>query len=328
MKNYAPLQHLFSDFLRSYTSEIDLKSPPELYQPCSYILSLGGKRVRPLLALVACDLFNQNPANALNAALSVELFHNFSLVHDDILDEAPLRRNQATVHLKWNRNIAILSGDALLVKSLHVLQHYPPSIAASLSDLMCSTALEVCEGQQMDMNFETQPAVGIDDYIRMIRYKTAVLLGASLKMGAITASADASQQEHLYTFGVNLGIAFQLLDDLLDAFAENSESFGKRPGGDILSNKKTFLLLKSIELSSPRQKQEIEHLLTLPASAADEKISRMLDIYRVLNIRSLCEKEADQYTNLALSSLKALNANEKKKEHLQAFALDLLNRQA
>ncbi|MCU0360094.1 MAG: polyprenyl synthetase family protein [Bacteroidia bacterium] len=327
MKNYEHLGVLFADHLRKFNSSLEVKTPAELYQPCNYILSLGGKRLRPLLALVACELFGENPNKALDSALSVELFHNFSLVHDDILDEAPLRRNQPTVHLKWNRNIAILSGDALLVKSLQVLNTYPPEEASKLSELMCTTAMQVCEGQQLDMNFEKQNSVSIDEYIRMIEYKTAVLLGCSLKMGAINARANSMQQNDIYTFGVNLGIAFQLLDDLLDAFAQNSELFGKRPGGDILANKKTFLLLKAIALANVTQKKEIASILALPGETGHEKINRMLQIYNDLGIKTYCEQSADAYTNAAIASLNGIQADPGKKKHLHEFANQLLNRQ-
>jgi len=327
VKGYEHLGSLFSEHLRKFNGDIHLKTPKELYEPCSYILSLGGKRLRPLLALVACDLLGEDPKKALNSALSVELFHNFSLIHDDILDEAPLRRNQTTVHLKWNRNIAILSGDALLVKSLQVLQHYPSEEVVQLSELMCATAIEVCEGQQLDMNFEKQNSVRIEEYLHMIEFKTAVLLGCSLKMGAINAGADSTQQKLLYTFGVNLGIAFQLLDDMLDAFAQDSESFGKRPGGDILSNKKTYLLLKALELSNTSQKKEIDNILELPPDQHEEKIRRMLNIYSELNIKNLCEKAADEYTSTALTSLDKLVADQERKKRLQDFANNLLKRQ-
>lgn len=327
MKQFEQLSLLFSDHLRKFSSELDSGRPSELYQPCSYILSLGGKRLRPLLALMACDLLGKDPQAALNSALSVELFHNFSLIHDDILDEAPLRRNQPTVHLKWNRNIAILSGDALLVKSLQVLQHYPKEEAIHLSALMCKTAMEVCEGQQLDMNFETQTSVRIEDYIHMIRCKTAVLLGCSLQMGAINAQAGPENQQHLYDFGMNLGIAFQLLDDLLDAFAPNAESFGKQPGGDILSNKKTFLLLKALDLANEVQKKEIVSILQMPGDQGHEKISRMLDIYKILNIKAECEAQADAYTNQALASLDKVKADSDKKKQLQQFAAQLLKRE-
>jgi len=327
VKQFEHLSQLFSEQLKGYSGHLEQQQPAELYQPCTYILSLGGKRLRPILTLMACELFGENPRKSLEAAMAIELFHNFSLIHDDILDEAPLRRNQPTVHVKWNQNIAILSGDAMLVQSLQVLQNYPPEVASHLSLIMCETAMQVCEGQQMDMNFEKQSSVKIESYLEMIKLKTAVLLGCGLKMGAITAGVDKKQQSLIYQFGVDLGIAFQLLDDVLDAFAVNTEMFGKRPGGDILSNKKTFLLLKAIELANSTQKKEIEEILKLTADKSEEKIKRMLSVYTDLNVKQLCQQLADSYTHSALTSLKNVAAKEDNKNKLQAFALDLLNRQ-
>lgn len=297
-----------------------------MYQPCAYILSLGGKRLRPILALVACDLFGAKAAQALDSALAVELFHNFSLVHDDILDEAPLRRNQATVHQKWNRNIAILSGDALLVKSLQTLNNYPPEEALRLSNLFCKTALEVCEGQQQDMNFETREQVSIPEYIDMIRKKTAVLLACSLQMGAINAGAGEIDQQHLYRFGINLGIAFQLVDDLLDAFAPENSDFGKQLGGDIRSNKKTFLLLKALEIADAAKKQKILGLMKDKGLNGDEKVKEMTMLFKALKVDALCEAEANRYTLHALQELEACRADGSKIAELKNYATHLLSR--
>ncbi len=327
MKNYKHLLDLFLDHLNDYASTLKTGIPKELYAPEEYMLSLGGKRLRPLLALVACDLFDKDPRLALNSALAVELFHNFSLVHDDILDAAPLRRNKATVHTKWNTNIAILSGDMILVKSFKALENYPPSEFKPLVQLFNKTAIQVCEGQQLDMNFEETQQVSVSDYLEMITGKTAVLLGCSLQMGAINAGAGNEDQEHIYGFGKHLGIAFQLMDDLLDAFAEDSEKFGKQPGGDIITNKKTFLLLKALELASEKQKKEITRLLTLNAANAEKKVSAMLDIYRQLGVKKHCEEEADRHTQLAISFLGRTGGSDQKKESLRAFAVDLLQRQ-
>ncbi|WP_317897921.1 polyprenyl synthetase family protein [Aurantibacillus circumpalustris] len=325
MKDYAALLKLFSEHIDKHTSSLSEKHPAELYQPEAYILSLGGKRVRPLLALIACDLFDAVAQKALDVALAVELFHNFSLVHDDILDAAPLRRNKATVHVKWNHNIAILSGDVMLVKAFQCLESYESTIFKSLSILFNKTAIEVCEGQQLDMNFEKSDTVTVEDYLDMITLKTAVLLGCSLKMGAITAEAGEKDQENLYEFGKHLGISFQLLDDLLDAFAVDTEKFGKQIGGDILANKKTFLLLKAIELANPKQHKEIATVLSL--SHPEEKIKRMLSIFNELNIKQMCEEEADKHTRIAIDCLEKINAPKLKIESLKHFALELLNRQ-
>ena len=326
MQAYQPLVQLFSEHLKLWSNNLDSYKPAELYNPANYILSLGGKRLRPLLALVTCDLYGANPKNALHSALAVELFHNFSLIHDDILDEAPLRRNSPTVHKKWGGKIAILSGDALMVKSFQALQHYPPSEFAMLSTLFLQTAINVCEGQQEDMNFETRSIVPVEEYLHMITRKTAVLLGCSMQMGAINAGATEAEQKYIYEFGKQLGIAFQLLDDLLDAFTTDAAKFGKQIGGDILSNKKTFLLAKAQELANPNQKVEIEQILALNAESGAEKVTRMLNLFESLHIRELCQKEADKHTDAAIKALGATQTDAAKKEVLIAFAHKLLNR--
>ncbi len=325
MDGYKTLLDLFSTHLEKHLSGLSAQSPRELYDPESYILSLGGKRVRPLLALVACDMYDKDPSLALDAALCVELFHNFSLIHDDILDAAPLRRNKATVHMKWNTNIGILSGDVMLVKAFQVLESYEGGIYKDLNRLFSKTAIEVCEGQQLDMNFENLQSVPVTDYLHMIANKTAVLLGCSLKMGAIVAKASEKDQELLYQFGKHLGISFQLLDDVLDAFATDSEKFGKQVGGDILANKKTFLLLKTLELANAEQKKQLAQLMQL--NTPSEKISGVLKLYADLNVKQLCEEEADKHTRLAIECLEKLQAGKSKKEQLKQFALQLLNRQ-
>jgi geranylgeranyl diphosphate synthase type II len=321
-------RHLFSIFLShldQYRVGLQTRKPAELYDPENYILSLGGKRLRPLLALIACDLFDRAPEKALDSALCVELFHNFSLIHDDILDAAPLRRNQATVHTKWNTNIAILSGDVMLVKAFDVLNKYPEKEFKPLSTLFSKTAIEVCEGQQLDMNFENAEEVTVDDYINMITLKTAVLLGCSLKMGAINAGAAESDQQNIYEFGKHLGIAFQLLDDVLDAYAETPE-FGKQIGGDIISNKKTFLLLKSFELASDRQRKELQRLLGLAKEFTTEKVNGVKAMFDELGVKELCIEKANQHTKFAIGHLDSLPVNESKKELLKQFSFDLLKR--
>ena len=327
MENYLPLLHLFLNHLNDYKVTLVKKTPKELYEPEDYILSLGGKRLRPLLALISCDLFDKDSKLALNSALSVELFHNFSLIHDDILDAAPLRRNKPTVHVKWNTNIAILSGDVMLVKAFQILENYGLKEFKKLSTLFNNTAIEVCEGQQLDMNFETADKVTPDDYLNMITAKTAVLLGCSLKMGAINAYASEQDQNNLYEFGKHLGIAFQLMDDILDAFAQDPDKFGKQVGGDILANKKTFLYIKAQELASNEQKKELRTLFKLDDKEADKKIKGVLSVYNSLNIQSVCEQEAEKHTQVAVNYLEKVNANQTKKQALKTFALELLNRQ-
>jgi geranylgeranyl diphosphate synthase, type II len=325
VKDYQHLLDLFSARLAAYNHELAGKTPPELYEPEAYILSLGGKRLRPLLALMACDLLECDPALALDAALSVELFHNFSLIHDDILDDAPLRRNQPTVHARWNTNIAILSGDIMLVNAFQALGQYDDKRFRQLSELLQHTAAKVCEGQQMDMNFENLAQVSVAEYLLMIEYKTAALLGCSLQMGAICAGAAPGTQQDLYGFGKHLGIAFQLNDDLLDAYADKNQGFGKQTGGDIMANKKTYLLTKTLELAGEKQTTEIRRLLD--SDKKEEKIPGMLRIFDELNIKELCLAEAGRHTTYAVSCLDKLEANAGKKEKLKKFAHELLGRQ-
>ncbi|MGZ3920295.1 MAG: polyprenyl synthetase family protein [Bacteroidia bacterium] len=313
------------DRLQQYRSGLENCHPKELYDPENYILGLGGKRLRPLLALIACDLYNKPAEKALESALCVEMFHNFSLVHDDILDAAPLRRNQATVHSKWNTNIAILSGDVMLVKAFQLLEKYPGEEFKQLASLFTTTAIQVCEGQQMDMNFENQNEVNVNDYITMITYKTAVLLGCSLKMGAINAGCNEKEQDNIYEFGKHLGIAFQLLDDVLDAYA-GSADFGKQLGGDILSNKKTYLLIKTFELANVAQAAELKMLLLLDRSKSEEKISGVKKIFDELDIKNLSLKKATEHTHIAIKHLDDLGADKIKKEQLKDFARQLLSR--
>lgn len=324
MKTYQPLLELFNTHLDNYIKGLDKKQPRELYDPENYILSLGGKRIRPLLALIACDLFDKKPDEALNAALCVELFHNFSLIHDDVLDKAPLRRGQATVHHKWNTNIAILSGDVMLTKAFDVLKNYEALKLKTLLGEFTKTAVEVCEGQQMDMNFEERADVTVNEYIHMITNKTAVLLGCSLKMGAVCADANTIDSDHIYEFGKHLGIAFQLMDDLLDAYAEG-DHFGKQVGGDIISNKKTFLLLKAFELSAASKKEKLNAILA--EKDPDKKVKDMLAVYNDLNIKAFCKQEADKHTKEAIKHLHDIKAKSEKKIALEEMAHALLNRQ-
>lgn len=326
MHQYQPLLALFLNHLQNYLNGLTGKFPKELYEPEAYILKLGGKRLRPLLTLISVDLFDKNPQLGLNSALCVELFHNFSLIHDDILDAAPLRRNQPTVHTKWNTNIAILSGDVMLAKAFQVLENYENVEYRQLNTLFNKTAIEVCEGQQEDMNFENDDLTGVYDYIGMITKKTAVLLGCSLQMGAINAGASNNDQKNIYEFGKHLGIAFQLLDDMLDAFTGDKNKFGKQLGGDIIANKKTFLLLKALELATPQQQKEIETLRSEKNHPV--KIEKTIKLFNDLNIKNLCEIEADKHTQLAVNALEKINASANKKNNLKQFALELLNRQA
>ena len=237
----------YQELINNYFLELSLlKEPKNLYEPINYILHLGGKRMRPVLTLMATEVFDVDCCTALPAATAVEVFHNFSLVHDDIMDDAPLRRGNETVHEKWNINTGILSGDAMLILAYQHFEEYEPYVFRALAKLFSKTALQVCEGQQYDVDFETRDDVTISEYLKMIEYKTAVLVGAAMKMGAIVAKTTVENANSIYDFGLNLGIAFQLQDDYLDAFG-NPETFGKQVGGDIIENKKTYLYLKAIE---------------------------------------------------------------------------------
>lgn len=326
MQAYSSLFNILNQAIDEQQVSLGKAMPQEMYTPMSYIIGLGGKRVRPLLTIVGCDLFDTNPKEAIHAALAVELFHNFSLIHDDILDNAPLRRGNTTVHEKWNHNIALLSGDGMMVKAFEVLAKSNNSHVPPLLSLFSKTGLEVCEGQQLDMNFETQDNVSVENYIHMITYKTAVLLGCSLQMGAICANASVQSQQHLYEFGKHVGIAFQILDDVLDVYADD-EKFGKQVGGDIISNKKTFMLLDAFELANEAQAKELNRLLYSKEISNSEKVKQVTALYNVLGVKELAIKEANKHTDIALKRLEALEANAVKKGNLKEFALHLLNRE-
>lgn len=323
---YSPLFQSLALALDKKQKELNSFPPKEMYEPMAYIIGLGGKRVRPLLTLVGCDLFDVSIENAIPSAVAVELFHNFSLIHDDILDNAPLRRGNTTVHEKWNHNIALLSGDGMMVKAFEELAKSKPEHIHQLLVLFSKTGIEVCEGQQLDMNFETQAKVRVEEYINMITFKTAVLLGCSLQMGAICANASLQSQMHLYEFGKHVGIAFQILDDVLDVYADD-EKFGKQVGGDIISNKKTFMLLDAFELANEAQTEELNKLLNNKHISASEKVEKVTALYNALGVKDLAIAEANKHTEIALKHLNELEANQTKKEQLKAFALQLLQRE-
>lgn len=301
------------------------EKPKDLYEPISYLLSIGGKRVRPTLTLLAAEMFGTDSTRALPSALAVEVFHNFSLMHDDIMDKAPLRRGQDTVHMKWNANTAILSGDLMLIHSYTLLAKNPPELIPSLLDVFNKTAAEVCIGQQLDMDFERTLQVEIKDYVEMIRLKTAVLIGASLQLGAITANAEQEQATLLYEFGVNLGIAFQLQDDFLDAYGD-PQLFGKQLGGDILENKKTYLLIKALELATDEDQEEIIAWLQKSEYDPDQKIDVIMGIYNKLRIQDYIKQEIQQYTQQAYQALERIDLDSKKKAPLLKLSDELLNR--
>lgn len=303
-------------------------SPKELYDPITYIMSLGGKRMRPALVFAGCDLFEGAVDKAIHAALAIEIFHNFTLVHDDIMDRAPLRRNNPTVHEKWNENVAILSGDVMLVKAYQELSKSDATILPQLLNIFNDTAVKVCEGQQLDMNFESLPKVSIQQYIKMIELKTAVLLGASLKMGAVIAGADENAALQLYEFGKHLGIAFQLQDDILDVYAD-TEKFGKQKGGDIVANKKTYLLLKALEMveSNRYMKEELYQWISAPHFEIKDKVDAVTAIYDFFNIEELARNEMERYYDAAFKSLDSIPVNPSKKKNLIALANSLMVRE-
>ena len=299
-----------------------LGKPLELYDPMNYILQLGGKRLRPLTVLLSYQLFGSELKRAIPAAKAIEVFHNFTLVHDDIMDKAPLRRGKQTVHEKWNENIAILSGDTLLIK---VYNHFLEGGYGNLSEILKvfnTTAIQVCEGQQLDMNFETRDDVTIDEYINMIRLKTSVLVGGAFKIGALVAKASEEDSNLIYDFGVNLGIAFQLQDDYLDCFGDPSK-FGKLVGGDILSNKKTYMMLKALELDSSGQ---LNSWVKKTEFDKQVKIEAVKNIYTSLKVDELAFQLMETYYQKAISNLKKINVQEELKYPIIEFSEELMKR--
>lgn len=300
-------------------------APDEIYKPISYTLSLGGKRLRPVLALMACDLFGGNIDDAIYPAIGIEVFHNFTLLHDDIMDKAPIRRGKPSVYKKWDTNIAILSGDTMFALAYKYICKTKADNLREILDVFNKSAIEVCEGQQYDLNYETQKNVSIEDYIKMIKLKTAVLIGASLKTGASIAKASKKETDKIYDFGINLGIAFQLRDDILDVFSNESE-FGKKTGGDIITNKKTYLYLKAFELAKG------ETLLSLSKYFNDEnidstkKVKTVKEIYNLLKVRELAEKEINKYSEKAFYQLNNINVDNDRKHYLQSLAEKLMVR--
>lgn len=299
--------------------------PTRLYEPINYSLQAGGKRIRPVLTLLACDLFSGNIEKAIKPALALEIFHNFTLLHDDIMDNSNVRRNIPTVHKKWDNNVAILSGDAMMIKSYEFLFDLEPEILKNVLILFNQTAIEVCEGQQYDMDFETSNNVSIDEYINMIRLKTSVLIAGSLKVGALIAGASKKDSDYLYDFGLNIGLAFQLQDDLLDTYGDYSR-FGKEIGKDIISNKKTFLLINALQFSDKESRKKLEFWLSQINFDSQTKIKEIKDIYDKLNIKSITEKRINSYFDIAINSLNKISVESNKKSELLAFASSIQQR--
>ena len=322
MHSIYQYQEFISDYLKS---QYEIKEPKNLYEPIHYILDLGGKRIRPVLTLMTAEIFEANYKKALPAALAVEVFHNFSLVHDDIMDDAPLRRGQATVHEKWNINTGILSGDAMLILAYQYFEQYQPKIFRKLAKLFSKTALQVCEGQQWDVDFETRDDVTIPDYLKMIEYKTAVLVAAAMKMGAIIAETSKENAKLIYDFGLNLGLAFQLQDDYLDAFGD-PETFGKQVGGDIIENKKTYLYLKAVEFSSKEEAQQLTHLFSIQPDDYSDKISSVKEIFNSSGASKATQDAIQEFTFKAFEIVEKMNIEEDKKLILRTFGENLMGR--
>lgn len=325
MYTIKALEKLISENINREIIRLNETEPRNLYGPIGYTLSMGGKRLRPVMVLLACNLFTDKVEKALPAALAIEVFHNFTLLHDDIMDQADMRRNSPSVHKKYNANIAILSGDAMSIMAYNYLQKSEAQNFNSMIQLFSRTALEVCEGQQLDMDFETRMNVSIPEYLNMIRLKTAVLLACSLKMGALAANAPERIADLLYVFGLDLGIAFQLQDDLLDVFADQKK-LGKKIGGDIVSNKKTFLLLNALELSDDQTRKELLEWITNKGFNAQKKIEAVKLIYTKLNIKEITEKYIEDFYQSALNVCNEISLEKETKAELLLLAKIIMSR--
>jgi geranylgeranyl diphosphate synthase type II len=317
--------HYQKDFIAYLESKKWVNEPKNLYEPIDYIIKLGGKRMRPILTLMAADIFSGGYEKAMPAALAVEVFHNFTLIHDDIMDDAPLRRGKETVHEKWGINTGILSGDAMLILAYQYFENYEPIVFQKLAQLFSKTALEVCDGQQLDVDFETRNDVTINEYINMIRLKTSVLVAAALKMGAIVAETTEENANLIYDFGLNLGLAFQLQDDYLDTFGD-PKTFGKQVGGDIIENKKTYLYLKSIEVANESDRGKLQFFYNQKLKDNSIKITEVTRIFEVNDIPVLIKEQIKSYTDKAFKTLSAMNISEENQRGLKNFGLWLMNR--
>lgn len=302
----------------------DLK-PATLFDPIRYALSVGGKRIRPLLVLMATDLFGKELESSLGPAIGIEIFHNFTLLHDDLMDNSDIRRGKPTVHRKYGTNSAILSGDAMLIESYRYMATAPPAILPELLALFTKTAMEVCQGQQLDMDFEKRSDVTESEYLEMIRLKTAVLLGCALKMGAMIGGATSQDAELFYDFGINIGLAFQLKDDLLDVYGD-PRTFGKNIGGDIVCNKKTYLLIKALKTSRGSQHEELQRWIAATQFDREEKIASVKNIYNDLNLRAISENLIEKYYLAALDALSSILISDERKKELVSLAENLMYR--
>lgn len=320
----------FDEVTQLIASEIEKinwnKEPHGLYEPIGYVLSLGGKRIRPALTLMACNLFSDNVQQAVNSALGLEIFHNFTLLHDDIMDRADVRRGRPTVHKKWDDNTAILSGDVMQIASYQFITKTPEKYLKKSLDLFSKTAAEICEGQQYDVDFENRDSVKAEEYLEMIRLKTAVLLGAALQIGAWIGGAGEEDAQLLYDFGINIGLAFQLKDDLLDVYGDEA-TFGKKIGGDILCNKKTYLLIHALELAKGKDADELQKWLkSTDENLSEEKISAITSLYNRLGVRTICEDKMQLFYTKSIANLEKVTVFNNKKQELRKLAEKLMFR--
>jgi len=320
----------FKEIAQIISTEIDQidwnKEPRGLYEPIGYVLSLGGKRIRPALTLMACDLFSDNVKTAVNTAIALEVFHNFTLLHDDIMDRADVRRGRPTVHKKWDDNTAILSGDVMQIASYQFIAKTPSQYLKPVLDLFSQTAAEICEGQQYDVDFENREVVKAEEYLEMIRLKTAVLLGCALKTGAWIGGAGEEDAQLLYDFGINIGLAFQLKDDLLDVYGDE-KTFGKKIGGDILCNKKTYLLIHALELAEGNDVTELQNwLLNSDENLLEEKIKAVTSVFDRLGVKTICEDKMQFFYSKAIAKLDKVAVLENKKQELRKLAEKLMFR--
>lgn len=302
------------------------RKPSSLYEPIKYVLDLGGKRIRPILMMLSYNLYKENPKTILSSACALETYHNYTLLHDDLMDEAPLRRGQQTVHTKWNNNQAILSGDSMLVLAYERLAQVDTKHLQAVLNLFTETALQIGEGQQYDMEFEHRNDVTIDEYIEMIRLKTSVLLACATKMGALLADASAEDAENLYKFGEQIGLAFQLQDDYLDVYGD-SKVFGKKIGGDITSNKKTYMLITAFNRANDKQRAELEEWINKTAFDTEEKIAAVTRLYNEIGVDKLAKEKMDYYYEQGKQYLQAVKLPKEQKKELLAYAADMMSRQ-
>ena len=322
----ASLAFFHKEFISFLAQKVQIKEPNNLYEPIDYIMNLGGKRLRPVMTLMTTHLLGGEYKDALYAALAVEVFHNFSLVHDDIMDDAPLRRGKQTVHEKWDINTGILSGDAMLINAYELLGHYNDPLFKPLMGIFNDTALKVCEGQQYDIDFETRDDVTVDEYLKMITFKTAVLIAAAMKMGALIAGAPQKDQQAVYQYGLNLGIAFQLQDDYLDAFGD-AERFGKQIGGDIIENKKTYLYLVSKAKGTTSEQKELADLYSLNPKDPSAKIEVVKNIFKNSGAVTDTKAAITHYTEQAFEELNKLTGYEEAESTLRDFGMNLMARE-